>query len=84
MDVFKKMSKTIHTDLQKVGPKGKGSSSIGTECLACRKNFKEGDFTTLIPLGPGEDEEQRLKCREGRPYNAIGQEIHWVCATGEI
>jgi hypothetical protein len=33
-------------------------------------------------LGPGGDEEYREKCREGRPYNCVGVEVHYACATG--
>jgi len=56
---------------------------IGDICSACGQPFKEGDETTLIPLGPGDDSKARMQCREGRAYNAIAAPIHWACATGE-
>ena len=68
---------------RKFGPKQKGHRSIGWPCPACEENFKEGDYTALISLGPGEDPEARKKAREGRPYNAVAKEVHWACATGE-
>jgi len=70
-------------DLNKFGPKAGDHPSIGQECLACHIPFKEGDYTTLIPLGPGADKEAQEKCREGCPYNAIAVEVHYSCATGE-
>lgn len=53
-------------------------------CPACGKHFREGDFTALIALGPGDSEEARQKCRENRPFNAVALEVHWACATGEL
>lgn len=69
--------------MRKFGPKTKDHPSVDTICPACDKQIKEGDFTTLIPLGPGRDPEEREKARLGKPYNATAIEIHWACATGE-
>jgi hypothetical protein len=68
--------------LRKIGPKTEGHQSIGMRCPACEEDFAEGDFTTLISLGPGSDPEARKRCRDGRPYNAVAKEVHWACATG--
>jgi len=68
--------------LRKFGSKQKDHPSIGRECKACGEPFKEGDYTTLITLGPGDSEENKKRCREGRPYNAVAIEIHYSCATG--
>ena len=65
------------------GPKSKDHPSIGKECPACKVPFKEGDYTILVTLGPGDDPEEQKKCKEGRPYNAVATEVHWKCATGE-
>lgn len=65
---------------RKFGPKEKDHPSVGRDCPACHEPFKAGDFTALIPLGPGNDEEQRERAREGRPYNAVAVEVHWECA----
>lgn len=62
------------------GPKTADHPSIGTECPACHQPFVEGDYTTLVILGPGGDEESRQRRDEGRPYNAIATEIHWDCS----
>ena len=67
----------------KFGPKEADHPSVGQECPACHEEFIAGDYTTLIPLGPGDDEEAREKAREGEPYNAIAVEAHWACVTGE-
>ena len=71
-------------NLRKFGPKESGDRSTGRPCPACDENFEVGDFTTLIPLGPGSGREAQKRCREGRPYNAVAKEVHWACATGEV
>lgn len=45
--------------LRKFGPKPKDHPSIGKPCPVCHRVFKEGDYTTLIPVGPGDDPEAR-------------------------
>lgn len=70
-------------NLHKFGPKLSNHPSVGKECPACHQPFKEGDYTTLISLGPGNDPEAQERCRTGRPYNAVAVEIHYACATGE-
>lgn len=69
-------------DLRKFGPKAADHPSVGETCPACHKPFKEGDYTTLIALGPGNDEGARERCKEGRPYNAVAVEVHYACAAG--
>jgi len=66
----------------KLGPKLNSHPSIGNKCPACQKPFKEGDYTTLIAIGPGDDEEAQERCREGRPYNAVAVEAHYTCVWG--
>lgn len=65
--------------MRKFGPK---KELYGDEkpCPACGKAFVIGDYSTLIVLGPGDDEDERKKRDEGRPYNAICVEVHWDCA----
>lgn len=65
------------------GPKTADHPSIGEKCLACHSPFIEGDYTTLVPLGPGDDEEARQRRDDGRVYNAVALEIHWACASAE-
>ena len=69
------------SDLRRFGPKPEGALLM--TCSACQVQFKTGDYSTLIALGPGPDEEEQQKAREGRPYNAVAVEVHWFCATGE-
>jgi hypothetical protein len=68
--------------LRKFGPKTADDPVIGKLCPACDDPFKEGDFTTLIPIGPGKDPEQREKAMNGQAYNAVAIEVHYACATG--
>lgn len=70
-------------DPRKFGPKQADHPSVGMTCPACHTSFVEGDYTTLIALGPGSDEESQERARTGRPYNAVASEVHWTCATGE-
>jgi len=68
---------------RKFGPKDADDHSIGEVCPACRVAFVEGDFTTLVALGPGADSESRKRARQGRAYNAIAVQVHYACATGD-
>ena len=72
-----------YRELTRVGPKTRGQLKKGEICAACKKPFKAGQFTTLIALGPGPDPEAREHALQGRDYNAVAIEVHWVCATGE-
>jgi hypothetical protein len=67
---------------EKMGPKPADHPSVGRECQACSQALAAGDFTTLVLLGPGDDETARARARAGRPYNAVAIEVHWSCATG--
>jgi hypothetical protein len=52
-------------------------------CPPCHQPFVAGDYVTLIPLGPGDDPEERAKAAVGRPYNAVASVVHWACPTGD-
>ena len=69
---------------KKLGPMNSGDPSIGHPCHACGKAFMDGDYTTMVVLGPGEDPTEQVKCRQGLTYNAVAVEVHWECATGEL
>jgi len=73
-------------DLQKMGPLTEHHPLVTnkTQCPACLESFQKYDYVTLITLGPGDDEEEREKAREGRAYNAVAAPVHWACATGEL
>jgi hypothetical protein len=55
----------------------------GPTCAACQHVFVPGDVTALVAIGPGDDPEERERCREGRYYNAVSVPAHWACVTGE-
>lgn len=69
-------------NLRRFDPLPSDHPLIGMECKACEKEFAPGDATTLIPIGPGGDQEAREDCREGRTYNSESLAVHWACATG--
>jgi len=52
-------------------------------CPACDREFKKGDYTAFVVIGPGDDSESRQLAREGRPYCAVAVECCWACVTGE-
>ena len=56
---------------------------VGQVCQACGFTFEVGQRTALIPLGPGFDEEARMKAKDGRYYNAIALPVHAACAGVE-
>ncbi len=64
----------------KYGPKKHNDVWIGKECLACGLPFKQGDFTTKICIGPGNDPLARQRCKEGKTYTPIEIEVHWECS----
>lgn len=68
--------------LQKVGPLEKGQI-IPYPCPGCEHEFKTGDIMAVIPIGPGEDPEERKNAREGKAHRAVAILAHWACATGE-
>lgn len=66
--------------MRKFGPKPSDHPSVGKPCSACLVPFKEGDFTTLVSLGPGDDMEAQERARAGRAYTGVAVEVHWTCA----
>lgn len=66
--------------MDKFGPRRLDST---VACPACGLKIIQGQYSALISLGPGADEDEQKRCREGRPYNAVAVEVHWSCATGE-
>lgn len=80
------LRRTVERDGQTMrmfGPKSADHPGVGRECPACHVAFAEGDYTTLVILGPGSDAEAQERARAGRPYNAVASEVHWTCATGD-
>ena len=71
-----------YIELQRWGPLAADHPALQGQCTACKVPFQAGDYVTSIPLGPGDDEEERAKARAGRPYNAVAELVHWACATG--
>ena len=70
--------------MEKMGPLKKDHPVLKKECSACHKLFNEGDFVTLIPLGPGDDPESQEKAQQGKSYHAeVAAIVHFSCAGGE-
>jgi hypothetical protein len=67
-----------------LGPKKPDHPTIGAVCLACGRMLREGDYTTMVALGPGPDPQTKLACLAGKPYAAQGLELHYTCVTGML
>lgn len=80
--IIDRLNSLMTLRLRRDGPKISSHPSIGIKCPACGVQFRSGDFTTLIPLGPGSSSSRRRACREGLEFNAVAIEVHWACATG--
>jgi hypothetical protein len=72
----------MKSGMRKFGPKSADHPSIGADCLACKRPFVAGDWTTLVALGPGDNPEAQERAARGQAYNAVATEVHWVCAGG--
>jgi hypothetical protein len=69
--------------LIKFGPLAETHPATECVCAACKLQVEEGQYVTMVALGPGADALQRERCREGLEYNAVSVWVHWACATGE-
>jgi hypothetical protein len=69
--------------IPKIGPKDTRHPTVGGTCLLCQEAFVGGDYTSILPMGPGGDQESRTLCKAGQTYQGIGIEVHWTCATGQ-
>lgn len=67
---------------QAFGPKRADHPGVGQPCPACKAPFAAGDYTTLVTLGPGDDDEARGRAVAGRAYNAVALEVHFACVVG--
>ena len=64
---------------RKFGPKTKDHPSCNELCIICGNPMKEGEYTGLVAMGPGDDKESQERANAGRPYNAVAKEVHWDC-----
>lgn len=67
----------------RIGPQLVDDRAVGLPCPGCGEDLARGDFVAQIVLGPGKDPEAREAARNGRPYQAVVDELHWACATGQ-
>ena len=51
-------------------------------CVACERKFAVGDSMVLVPIGPGESKEARVRARQGLPYTATAVPTHKACYDG--
>lgn len=60
-----------------------GTGTYTDNCPGCQQRFKEGEYVTLVTVGPGDDVEAQQAARDGRAYTAVAMAAHWKCVTGE-
>ena len=71
-------------EIRKFGPKQPDHWSVGKLCPYCMKPFKEGDYTTLVPVEAGfASPEDQEKAMQGRAYNTEAEEVHYDCAVAK-
>jgi hypothetical protein len=49
-------------------------------CIGCDKPFEVGQYMTILPVGPGGDEDDRRKAFRGGWYSCNGVPLHAECA----
>lgn len=67
--------------IKKIGPLPEGHPAVGKICPGCNKPIEVGQTITWMAIGPGDDEEERAKARESKPYNSKCIELHWECSA---
>ena len=78
-----KAAKTDSLPLEiKLGPIHTEHLLLQTPCVGCGNLFLPGEFFSTVPVGPGDDPQQRALAKEGLPYMAAVVPVHWSCATG--
>lgn len=78
------MKALTHNGSPKIGPKPADHPTVGYECPACHGLLEEGQFTTVLFVGPGGDPEARQACLDKKPFTPVALEFHWACVTGEL
>ena len=58
------------------------SHDMPVPCIACHKPMVTGETILLLVIGPGDDEEERARCRAWKPYTAVSVPVHFACVTG--
>lgn len=66
---------------RRLGPLAPDHPSVGQSCPACQDKIGPSAFVAIVPLGPGNDQEERKARDQGKPYNAVGVVVHWECST---
>lgn len=56
-----------------------GTTDYGI-CIGCDQAFEAGQYMTILPVGPGGDEESRAKAFRGGWYSCNGVPLHAECA----
>lgn len=77
------MADILEAELKPFQPLSADHPLLKQKCPGCNEQFKEGDITTLVPIGPGGDEEARKKAQRQKPYTGVSLPIHWTCLTGQ-
>ena len=67
-------------ELRRFGPKPADHPTTGQPCKICNKPMEEGEYTTLLPIGPAEDDEEaQERAAAGLPHNSLAIEVHYDC-----
>jgi len=64
-----------------MGPVPDGSAA--TECIVCAHLITPGQYFTTLPVGCGDDPENRRLARMALPFSIIFRAAHFACVTGD-
>ena len=56
----------------------------GQPCAVCGSVMTPKDPTVLVPLGPGDNVEERGRAACGQFYNAVAVQAHRECVEGAL
>lgn len=56
----------------------------GQTCISCGRNFEAGDKAVILPVGPGDDTNALIACRDDKWYSGNGILIHANCAGLQV
>jgi hypothetical protein len=56
----------------------------GRTCPACQRAFAQSEVVTVVPIGPGDDQDDQRRARESRWYSAAAVVAHAACAGLDV
>jgi len=64
-----------------MGPVPEGFAAA--ECIVCLRLITTGQYFTTLPVGCGDNPENRSRARMGAPFPIVFRAAHFACVTGD-